>query len=243
MAYKYVEPKESEKEYRELAKLGLELGIPIPECFLEMEVTLHGKTLVHTKQRSHSWVRNAYNILFGQLTGKNTDNTFGAGHVSFKATNGDMTFNNYSFVVGAISNYAPGSMESFDVAYRADTGNITSGIVVGSDNTPESFESFCLGATIGEGSGAGRLSYSAHLPNVRNYDAGTKTMSVAVARFMNNNSGNNITVREVAQIANILNYKYRKPFLVSRDLVTPEILIPNAGQLRVTYTYALTFPA
>ena len=57
-----------ERKYRQLKKLGQELRIPIPEAFWELEVRdKDGKVIQRHKQRSHSWVRNAYNFLFSEL--------------------------------------------------------------------------------------------------------------------------------------------------------------------------------
>jgi len=75
-----------ERKYEQLRKLGQELHIPIPEAFLTLEVfDKDGKLLQRHHQRSHSWVRNAYNMLFCQLSGKGcTGDGFGAGKISVK---------------------------------------------------------------------------------------------------------------------------------------------------------------
>lgn len=244
MTCKYTEPKKAEREYREMAKLGRELGIPVPECFLEMEVTFNGKTIHHHKQRSHSWTRNAYNGLFTQLVAKNYNGaTFEGGVLSMKYTNGTIYGPNYAgHLLSAINNYAPGNSEGLGTSYRADTGSLVSGIVVGSGNVVESFDGYALQTAIGEGAGAGQLNYSAHLANVKSWDAGTKTWSVDIARYMNNNSGGNITVREVAQYTRGMIYKTFPTLMVGRDVLDPEVVLPNSGQLKVTYTISLTYP-
>jgi len=60
----YIEPEASEKKYQELRARGTELKIPVFEQYLGLELfDKAGKHLLNTKQRSHSWVRNAYNLL------------------------------------------------------------------------------------------------------------------------------------------------------------------------------------
>ena len=244
MTCKYIEPKKSEKEYRELAKLGRELGIPVPECYLEIRVTLNSRTLQHYKQRSHSWTRNAYNGLFTQLTAKNYNgSTFEGGVLSMKYTSGTVYGPKYAgTILSSINNYAPGDSERLGTTYRADTGSLICGIVVGSGNTAEDFNGHALAIPIAEGSGAGQLNYAAHLANVKSWDAGTKTWSVAIARYINNNSGSSITIREVAQYTRGMIYKTFPTLMVSRDVLSPEVVLPNSGQLKVTYTISLTYP-
>ena len=80
---------------------------------------------------------------------------------------------------------------------------------------------------------------------VLSYDAGTKTLTDTMVRFMNNNSGGDITVREVGYIVKMQTgtaYSMSN-FLFSRDVLTPEVLIPNAGQIRLQYTISLVYPA
>jgi hypothetical protein len=94
MKCKYIESVESEKEYQELSKLGKKLGIPVPETFLEMKVTMpNGKVINHFKQRSHSWNRNAYNFFFGLMASRSqSDNSYGAGKLSFKDNTGALMY-------------------------------------------------------------------------------------------------------------------------------------------------------
>jgi hypothetical protein len=114
--------------------------------------------------------------------------------------------------------------------------------VVGSGNTAEDFNGHVLATPIAEGSGSGQLNYSAHLSNVKTWDAGMKTWSVAIARYMNNNSGGNITIREVAQYTRGMIYRTFPTLMVARDVLDPEVVLPNSGQLKVTYTISLTYP-
>ena len=56
-----------EQKYEQLRKLGTELHIPVVEAYLELEVRdKDGNIVKRHRQRSHSWVRNAYNLFFAQ---------------------------------------------------------------------------------------------------------------------------------------------------------------------------------
>lgn len=80
---------------------------------------------------------------------------------------------------------------------------------------------------------------------VLSYDAGTKTLTDTLVRFMNNNSGGDITVREVGLIAKLQTYTAYSMslFLLSRDVLSPEVVVPNAGQIRLQYQVSLVYPA
>jgi hypothetical protein len=84
----YIETRSTERKFKQLRELGQKLGIPIFESFIEFEVTMpNGEVIHHHKQRSHSWVRNAYNLMMSQLGGINFDDAaFGAGFINFKET-------------------------------------------------------------------------------------------------------------------------------------------------------------
>ena len=61
-----------EQQYEELRRLAQKLHIPIPEVFLELEVRdKDGRVIQRHRQRSHSWVRNAYNLMIMQGAGIN----------------------------------------------------------------------------------------------------------------------------------------------------------------------------
>ena len=61
-------------------------------------------------------------------------------------------------------------------------------------------------------------------------------------RYFNNNSGGNVNVNEVGIVA-YLQGQYNQNYMMSRDKLAATITVPNTGQLRVTYTIQLTYPA
>jgi hypothetical protein len=237
----YAEPPESERKFRRLAKLGQELGVPITETHLEVEVTMpDGRVLKHFKQRSHSYVRNAYNCLFSLMAAKNAGATYGAGLISFKDTSGTIRGNG-----GGIGFQSGPTVE--DIAggkgFGAPAGVATYGIQVGSNVAAESFEDIALGTLIANGNAAGQLAYAQSEAETMAYVAGTKTLTSTYIRYMNNNSGGDVVVREIALTGVGVNGMITTiDTLFSRDHVA-DITIPNTGQIKVTYTISLVYPA
>lgn len=236
----YIEPRESERKYRKLSRLGQELRIPIAECFLEMQVTMpDGRITYHYRQRSHSWVRNGYNVLVCAMMAIDYNDTpFGPGYLNLKATNGTVQKRAGAILYG----YNDPDWESTGCGYMAAAGNLTNGIVVGSGVNAESFEDYTLQTQIAHGTGAGQFSYAQCEAPAKSYDAGTKTYSCIWTRYLNNNSGGDVTVNEVGLIMSCnTNYGYRG--MVSRDKLGAPVVVASAGQLKVSYTFSVVYPA
>jgi hypothetical protein len=70
-------------------------------------------------------------------------------------------------------------------------------------------------------------------------------MKNELARYFNNNSGADVSVNEVAlalrgyQPGSSVPYNY----MTARDKLIATVTVPNTGQLKVTYTVQLTYPA
>jgi len=229
-----------EKEYEELKKLGQKLHIPIPEAFWELEVTdKDGKVIQKHKQRSHSWTRNAYNNLASQLMViDGNDTAFGAGKINIKDTAGSLKYENSG--IDSTYVYTTGDVESPGSGYgfMEDAGEIAHGIVIGSGTNAESFEDYALQAQISNAT----MAHSISSAPVKSYDAQTKVYQVQHIRYFNNNSGGDVAVNEVA----LYTYSYFKgagSWCVSRDKLASTVTVPNTGQLKVTYTIQLTYPA
>jgi hypothetical protein len=123
----------------------------------------------------------------------------------------------------------------------AGAGIDTFGIVVGTGNNPESLESYALGTKIASGNLAGQLSYSVTDPPAVSTVGTTKT--VAWVRYFNNNSGGVITVNEVGVYTKGTYDNSTATFMMCRDLLAGGVNVPNTGQLKVTYTLQLAYPA
>jgi hypothetical protein len=247
-----IDPME-EAEYRQLRRLGQRLHIPILEALWELEVLdREGRPVQRLRQRSHSFVRNAYNHLLSQLAAKNGDGgaVFGGGFINIRDTVGSVRTGNFPILTGHDSNSS--STQSLDVASSfgqgvlAAAGIDTKGIVVGSGSNPESFEDYALQSRILNGTTAGRLSYIQSEPVAVSYDAGTLTLTVTHARFFNNNSGGPIDVNEVGiYLVGKTGYGGTSniTWMAARDRLGATVTVPDTGQLKVTYTISLTYPA
>jgi len=230
-----------EARYEQLRKLGQELHIPISETFWELEVKdRDGEVIQSLRQRSHSWVRNAYNHMFCQLAVKNGNNSsFGPGYLNVKDTSGTVRY-----ATGPIGN-SSADIDGTSYGCRGPAGDDNWGIQVGSGTNPESFEDYMLQTRIANGVGAGHLSYIEQDPHRITYDPGTRVLANAMVRYFNNNSGGDIDVNEVGLVMNQPqggSTVYGKR-LQARDKLASTVTVPNTGQLKVTYTIQLTYPA
>jgi len=229
-------PKEEQK-YKRLKELAQELHLPIPEAFIELEVfDKDGKLIQRHRQRSHSWVRNAYNCLFVQLAGKGmTADGFGAGKISVKDTGGTVRDTD-GWVIG-ISSF---DVDALGECYREHAAHVAHGILVGSGVNAEDFEDYVLQTPIAEGTGAGELNHVASEENAYSYASlvGTNTL----VRYFNNNSGGNVSVNEVCLACHGIYGGTTLDFITSRDKLASTVTVPDTGQLKVTYTIQLVFP-
>ena len=229
--------------------MGAELGIPITECFLEMKVTLpDGKAIHQHKQRSHSWVRNAYNVLFSQLAAKNgNDGTFGAGKLSGRDTGGNIRSGEHT--LGTVNNWSSNPyLRTQDVSHGfvGNAGDNAWGIQIGTGTNAESFEDYALQTPIANGSGAGQMAYSAGEATVLAYDASTRSYSAQIKRYINNNSAGDIAIAETGLICRTRGFSAfvsDQNFLYCRDRIDPAVTIPASGQVLVTYTISLVYPS
>lgn len=228
-----------EAKYQQLLNLGKALGVPVFEAFLELEVRdKDGKLINSHRQRSHSWVRNAYNALFSNLASVDMDDsTFGAGKLSGKDTGGGIRYGpNGAVLTGT-------TYEGTANGFRAAAAEDTWGILVGSGTNAESFEDYFLQTQIADGTGAGQLSHALSEAVDKSYT--DTTWSHALGRYFNNNSGGTISVNEVALVARFARFGLagNLNYLVSRDKLLSAVNVPDTGQLKVTYTIQLTYPS
>lgn len=231
-----------EHKYEELKKLGLELHIPIFESFLKLEVFDKDSNLVQEhSQRSHSWVRNAYNMLFSQMAGKNgSDSTFGAGLLSIKDTGATIRYGGRGIALAYNSDLDTGVNQG----YRAAAGDATHGIQVGIGTNAESFEDYVLQTLVADGTGAAQLSYVLSSAHSITYTAGTKVLKNDLVRYFNNNSGGSIVIAEVAiTLMGAAGGTATYEWVNSRDLLGATVTVADTGQLKATYTIQITYPA
>lgn len=229
---------QEEQKYKQLKKLGRELNVPVPEAFLTLEVfDKDGKLISRHHQRSHSWVRNAYNMLFSGLAGKDgSDSTFEAGKLSIRGTNGTVEYGTYP-----IAQIFSSSIDGTAYGYRAAAGEDSWGILVGSGENAESFEDYVLQTQIDDGSGGGQLNHVASEAHAITYT--DTTLTNTLIRYFNNNSGGSIDVNEVALVVRAKVQNLTRQWLQSRDKLASTVSVPDTGQLKVTYTIQLAYTA
>ena len=211
--------KHPEEDYKELARLGQKLGLPVPQVFLSLEVTKDGKVLETYKDRSRTWNRNFWNYTMVNGCGGTVGATFGAGSL--------------------IGKFRAGSLQDipiYNFHSLASAGSDIVGIVPGRGSGAEDFEGYNLTTPITHGTGANQFSFLVEVAPVPTYDAPSLTWTANFARVYNNNSGGNITVTEVA-------YLYSQGFMMCRDLLSVPQLVVNGAQLTITYTMTLQMPA
>lgn len=207
---------------------------PPPKTFLKLEVRNGAGELTDVyEDRSRSWVRNAYNHMAHQFLDAPYSQTDG-GSATYRA--------------GSLRAAILGGNDGVNVAYPAANGkfsagvnNSAKGIVVGTGTAAESLNNHSMGAIVNSGSAAGQLSYQASTVGGFAYDSVNRKWTATLTRIFNNNSGAPIVVKEIGLVSSDGLYM----FLFSRDLLA-EVdwkTVHNGGQLTVTYTIEMTFPA
>jgi hypothetical protein len=225
-----------EEAYELHGRLGAALGLPCPQTFIKLEsVAQDGSLHAHYNERSRTVNRNFWNLLFinmgllrGNSAGPTSDTTFGAGHMNGKGTTGTVLNANSSG--GYSQPYA-----------WANVSSDTQGIVVGTGGAAESYEGFALTTQVLTGNTAGTLLYNAQAIPTPAYNAGTLTWTNAFVRIFNNNSGGTITISETGLYANCGGGSLYA--MILRDLLGATVPVLDGGQLTVTITMTLTFPA
>lgn len=217
-----------------LKKACLQLHVPHVNMFLDIDVTLDGKVLAHKHQRSKSFVRNAYNVMFSTVAGYDmSDVTFADSYLNKKDTSGN---------IRSGTGLVWGGCDAAGNGYQHVGSSNTYGIVVGTGTGAESLDSYQLGTIIAPGNGTGQLyTLRSELP-VDSY--GSLTMTRTLVRYFNNNSGSTIVLGEVGLIVKgYYSGDTWLAYLVSRDLISPTVNILDKAQLKVTYTINLVYPS
>jgi hypothetical protein len=114
----------------------------------------------------------------------------------------------------------------------AGAGVSTFGIVVGSSDTPVTRDDYKLGSQILHGSGTGQLMYGA-----MSFDAPTAYGTgylLRVIRVFTNNSGADVTVKEIGVYVNQTGSYY---YCLIRDVLTTPVTIPNGYSWTVRYNF------
>jgi hypothetical protein len=238
-----------EWQFEDLNNYGRSLGIPVINAFVGVKIeTPEGDVLIDTEMRSRSFVRNFYDYIFGAITSY-IDPFVGANNASLSATSwgaGLLRLRATSSPLNTLAlNYdtLPASLTRLKISLGG-AGSTTSGIIAGSSAAVESFDSGDLSALIANGLGAGQLSYGAQAATTFSYNSQNKTATAVWARALTNSSGGLITVREVG-VYWLIAFQAggnQGTFLFVRDVLSPEVTVPNLAVITITYRTQLVYP-
>jgi len=224
------------KEYQDLC---FDLHLPCPSAYWTLETSIKNKIIERKRQPAGSWTRNFWNwMAMSQLSINCNAVTpdFGAGYLTWKTTSGVIKGSTTDIIeIGTGANFTFETQGGH--GYRAGV-TTNYGILVGTDATAFSIENYVLGALIANGTGAGQLSYQGMaIPSVT-WTQGSLTMNVNWNRYMNNNSGGDITVEEVGLAA----YTEQGYILFERH-VTGGLAVPATAQLKCDYDMSIVYSA
>jgi len=208
-----------------------------------------GKIIKVHKQRSHSFVSNFLAILASELA------------CSYAQNISNTTFGYFFRITsGSYAQYNPAFYSTNEIFALNDSANdSTYGIVVGTGTTPPTPNDYNLENQIVNGTGNGQLIYGHHIISPAPVSNGSSdiyittsaptsgllpvsgnTTSWKISRTFTNNSGASITVSEVG----LMNYIILSPnsynALLTHDLLSSPITIPNGGVMSVTYTISVS---
>jgi hypothetical protein len=117
------------------------------------------------------------------------------------------------------------------VTINAGAGDANYGIVVGTSDAPVTRDDYKLGNKIAHGSGTGQLTYGAVSVDAPiTYSTG---YLIRATRVFTNNSGADITVKEIG----VYSYTQYYYYCIIRDVLTTPVTIPNGYSWTVRYNF------
>jgi hypothetical protein len=208
----------------------------LPDLYLDFKKFKGGEEVYHHREEGHSWVRNAYNLMFSVMAdaGGDDSNLFGAGQMSAKVTTGGIAHSS-SGVPYRLSGNTTGT------GFVHTQTNNSYGIQVGTGNAAFSAEQNVLDALVPYGSGAGQLFYGLMGATSCVYDSQTKTWTAKIQRIFENTSGGSITIAEVGLTWYGYMFKAANTYLMARDVLGTPVVLADGEVLRVTYEISMDF--
>lgn len=229
--------------WEEFQHLCRKLHLPVLEANWEFQVAVGGKLIEEPrKERAGSYLRNFYNFITSQTISANCTSTtlFGPGELSFRNTAGTKTGTATSaLTITGGTVLISWSCEGVGAGFRAAAGDNTYGIQAGTASTAVTFENYVLTGLIANGIIAGTFSYQAMVAPGKEWINDILKYNVGWERYMNNNSGGDITVNEVGLTAKTYTYNYE---MMERHVISGGLLVPDTAQLLCKYSLGLTFP-
>lgn len=174
-----------------------------------------GKVTYKHRQPGHSYIKNLIDLLYVHFTGTPSP-TYNIQQIS--GANQGIGISSNTFALHVLS------------------GPNNSGIVVGNGTAPVTIDDYALAAIIGDGAAAGQLNYLGHTV-LAPLTVGTKRRTI-ISRTYLNTSGDTVTVKECGLYVHC-SYGFIQVCMI-RDLVTPNVAVPNLQTLTLTYELSVT---
>jgi hypothetical protein len=189
----------------------------------------NGKVVKRFKRKSESWLRAFITLLRGLYLQR-----YGAGVVTVNIVSEDG-------VTGAFPcNYSPTTISWVYPCCNGDVGDVSQGIVVGSSDVANDINTYALGSKISHGTESGQLVYNAMTFEDVVNPSGT-ILQFRMTRVFTNNSGADVTVKEMGLLARILSSNVgAKSLLLARDVLSTPITIPDGYSLTLRYIVKIT---
>ena len=203
--------------------------IPDMQPRLNLVISKGNKIISDTDVEAHSFVRNWYVKIAQQTCFVNARSAmnFNIINTSNTSVNSDTTCRGYATLT--TSHYIPGAgVDDF-------------GLLVGDSDTAWAFTDYALSSLIASGSGAGELGYAAQSATAVSDTDDTRT--ITLTRAFNNNSGGEVTVREIGWATCGYNgSNYNSYYLQFREVLGSPIVLSDSEQLTVNFMIDLTYP-
>jgi hypothetical protein len=200
------------------------MGHPL-EAYLEIEVRgASGKLLTFRKTKAKSFLVPFLGLIKGQFAIPNS------GNVNVIDTSG--TARSYPNPGSILNNGA--------IQLYASEGAGDYGLVVGSSDTPNTVNTYTMGAIIPHGNSSGQLYYGATTIENPQNPPNTNYWFIRITRTFTNNSGASITVKEIGLISRTQDSgNATRYFLIARDVISP-VTVPAGATLTVRYIPKIT---
>jgi len=202
------------------------------EAYWEIEVRdASRKLLTFRKFKAKSWLPQFLALIKGQFA------------LTYGATDKNYANATVRDILGT-DRYYPRLISTYlcytGLPLYADEGVSDYGIVVGSSDTPNTVNTYAMGAIIPHGSEPGQLRYGSMIIDNPQNPPGTNYWLFKMTRIFLNSSNESITVREIGLIVKTIDtYGYTVYFLIARDVISP-VTVPPDATLTVRYIPKIT---
>jgi hypothetical protein len=191
---------------------------------LQLQIFKNGENIVD--RESHSWTKNHYKRLFCQ--GAACSHSY-PDLVCVDTAGTNLNASSLKVAIG---------ISQIDGSVLGSATDASYGIVVGTDDTAETWNDYALGAQISHGAGAGQLEYA--LQNSPGF-SGNKT--ITHSRSFTNNSAGTVTIKEVGLIfyTSVNSFSETNKVLYARDVLGTPVDVDNGEIITVNYIITLGY--